>query len=113
GFLPSRAVQMGSVVTGENFFWILGIAVVVTAALWAVYRFSRFGIATTAIAENPRASASLGWSPMLLAILNWALGGALAGFAGVLLVPVIGFSPDGFSLLIVPALAAAVLAGFR
>jgi sulfate-transporting ATPase len=113
GFLPSRAVQIGSVVVGEDRFWILGISVVVTAALWAVYRFSRFGIATTAIAENPRASASLGWSPTVLAILNWAFGGAVAGFAGVLLVPIIGFSPDGFSLLIVPALAAAVLAGFR
>jgi ABC-type branched-subunit amino acid transport system ATPase component/ABC-type branched-subunit amino acid transport system permease subunit len=113
GFLPSGAVHIGSVVAGEDRFWILGIAVVVTAALWAAYRFSRFGIATTAIAENPRASASLGWSPMVLAILNWAFGGAVAGFAGVLLVPIIGFSPDGFSLLVVPALAAAVLAVFR
>ena len=113
GFLPSRAVRIGSVVAGEDRFWILGIAVVVTVGLWAVYRFSRFGIATTAIAENPRASASLGWSPMLLAVLNWAFGGAVAGFAGVLLVPIVGFSPDGFSLLVVPALAAAVLATFR
>jgi sulfate-transporting ATPase len=113
GFLPTRAVQIGSVVAGVDRIWILGIAIMVTAGLWALYRFSRFGIATTAIAENPRASASLGWSPRVLALLNWGFGGAVAGFAGVLLVPLIGFSPDGFSLLVVPALAAAVLATFR
>jgi ABC-type branched-subunit amino acid transport system ATPase component/ABC-type branched-subunit amino acid transport system permease subunit len=113
GFLPSRPVSVGGVTVGEDSFWVLGIAVVLTGVLWGVYRFSRFGIATTAVAENPRASASLGWSPGILAVANWALGGAVAGFAGVLLVAIIGFSPDGFSLLIVPALAAAVLAVFR
>jgi ABC-type branched-subunit amino acid transport system ATPase component/ABC-type branched-subunit amino acid transport system permease subunit len=113
GFLPFRAVHVGSVIVGVDRLYIFLIVFVLSAALWIVYRYSKFGIATTAIAENPRASASLGWSPILLATLNWALGGALAGFAGVLLVPILGFSPDGFSLLIVPALAAAVLAGFR
>jgi ABC-type branched-subunit amino acid transport system ATPase component/ABC-type branched-subunit amino acid transport system permease subunit len=113
GFLPTSPVHIGSVVVGEDRFYIVGIAIVLSAGLWSVYRYSKFGIATTAIAENPRASASLGWSPMVLATANWAFGGALAGFAGVLLVPILGFSSDGFSLLIVPALAAAVLAGFQ
>jgi ABC-type branched-subunit amino acid transport system ATPase component/branched-subunit amino acid ABC-type transport system permease component len=113
GFLPTSSVHFGSVSVTVQMVYILVITVVLTAGLWGVYKFARFGIATTAIAENPRAAASLGWSPLRIATLNWALGGALSGLAGVLLVPIVGFSPDGFSLLIVPALAVAVLAAFR
>ena len=74
--------------------------------------FSRFGAATRAVADNELVARSLGHSPDVLAALNWSLGGALAGLAGVMLVPA-GLSIAAVLLITVPAFAAAVLGGFR
>lgn len=112
-FLPTDGVEIAGVVVGADRLWIAAITAVLGVTLWLTYRWTTFGIATTAVAENPRATACLAWSPTRIAMLNWALGGALSGLAGALLVPILGFSPTSFTLLIVPALAVAVLARFR
>ncbi|MGW4985806.1 ABC transporter permease subunit, partial [Streptomyces mirabilis] len=71
-----------------------------------------FGLGTTAVAENEGAAASLGWSPDLIATGNWALGSALAGLTGILIVPVIGLSVTGLTTLLLSALAAALVGRF-
>jgi ABC-type branched-subunit amino acid transport system ATPase component/branched-subunit amino acid ABC-type transport system permease component len=91
---------------------LIPIAVAITAALWAVYRFTRFGLATSAVAENARAAAALGHRPELIGLVNWTLGGALGGLAGVLVAPDIGLTTSTIGLLLIPALAAAVLGRF-
>src|SRR5207248_6940066 len=48
-FLPAGSVRIGSVVVGVDRIYILGIAAVLTAVLWTFYRFTTFGIATTAV----------------------------------------------------------------
>ncbi|MBV9660751.1 MAG: ATP-binding cassette domain-containing protein [Acidimicrobiales bacterium] len=112
-FLPSHAVHFSKhIVVGEDRIINLAIAVVLTVGLWIIYRKTRFGIATAALAENERATATLGWSPTILAVGNWAAGGALAGLAGILLAPITGLSPSALTLAVVPALAAGLLGGF-
>ncbi|WP_017936472.1 branched-chain amino acid ABC transporter permease/ATP-binding protein [Nocardioides sp. Iso805N] len=106
--LPTRGVHFWGVTVGLDRLWILGGALAITAILGFVYRFTRFGMATTAATENGRALASLGWSPSRIAACNWAMGSALAGIAGVFLAPITNLSVTGFTLLVVPALAAAV-----
>ena len=61
-----------------------------TIALAIAKRRSLIGLATSAAAESERGASTLGWSPNLLATLNWALGGALAGMAGALIAPLAG-----------------------
>lgn len=113
-FLPSGSVRVfGGAVIAADRFVILGVAAVLTIVLAVVYRVTKFGIATTGVAESPRATAATGWSAARIAALNWAFGGALAGVAGVLLAPLIGFAPTSFTLTVVPTLAVAVIAGFR
>jgi sulfate-transporting ATPase len=113
GFLPSGRVTLwGSVAIGRDRIVILACTVALTAVLWAVYKFTRFGMATTAVAHSEQGTAALGWSPGRLSVGNWALGGALAGLAGVLLVPITGLDVTVLSLSVVPALAAALLGGF-
>ena len=52
-FLPDGIVSIGGGATvGVDRFILLGIAVALTALLWATYRFTRFGLATSAVAEN-------------------------------------------------------------
>jgi branched-subunit amino acid ABC-type transport system permease component len=105
-FLPTNGVEIAGVVVGADRLWIAAITLVLGMTLWLTYRWTTFGIATTAVAENPRATACLAWSPTRIASLNWALGGALSGLAGALLVPILGFSPTSLwrcSLASVPS----------
>jgi ABC-type branched-subunit amino acid transport system ATPase component/ABC-type branched-subunit amino acid transport system permease subunit len=111
--LPTGALHLTQgIVIGADRLIILAIAVGLTAILTAVYKYTRFGIATTGVAENEMATSTLGWSPELIATTNWAVGGALAGMAGVLLLPIVGLSGGAFTLTIVPVLAAALVGGF-
>ena len=45
---------------GEDRLCIFGIVIVLTVVLWAVYKFTRFGLATSAVAENPTAPPAAG-----------------------------------------------------
>ncbi len=113
GFLPSGALHFTStIIVGSDRIYLLVIGAILSAGLWAVYRYTRFGMATTASAENSIASSALGWSPPRIMAINWIVGGALAGLAGILIGPLTGLSPSVGSLTIVPALAAALVGGF-
>jgi ABC-type branched-subunit amino acid transport system ATPase component/branched-subunit amino acid ABC-type transport system permease component len=112
GFLPSGPVQIAGVRVGEDRLWLLGIAVVLTAILFVVGRYTNLGRALTAVAERPRAAAALGWSPDLLASVCWGTGAALAGAAGILIAPLLGLEGSSMTLLVIVALAAGILGGF-
>jgi sulfate-transporting ATPase len=92
---------------------LLAIAASITLILHTIYKYSRFGLATTANAENPRAAAALGISSNATALINWVLGGAIAGLAGVLLASVFQVQLESFTGLIVPVVAAGLLGGMR
>ncbi len=102
---------LGGTVPAEQ-LWLFAIAIALTVVLWAVYRFTTFGVVTSAVAENYLAASSLGRSPELVATINWALGSALAGLAGILIIPITGLSVTQLSLLLYPALAGALVGGF-
>src|ERR1035437_3082965 len=110
--LPTGSVSILGARVGEDRLWIFGIVMVLTAVLWAVYRFAPFGLATTAVAENPTAAATLAISPNLIATINWGVGAALGGLAAILLVPITSLSITTLPLIIVPVLAAAVIGKF-
>jgi branched-chain amino acid transport system permease protein len=88
------------------------LAVIVVAAgvvLWAVYRFTRFGLASRAASDDVTGVALLGLSPDVLAAANWVAASVLAGAGGILVAPVTGLDPATTTLLVVPALAAALV----
>ena len=105
--------EMGRVVVQQDRLILLGIAIVLTFALWAFTRFTTIGLAISASAENERAVSALGWSPNFLATVTWAIGGATAGLAGILLAPNAGLSLTVFTIVVtVSALAVALIGGF-
>jgi sulfate-transporting ATPase len=111
--LPTTSFKITSQVTiGVDRIWLLGLATVLTVVLWQIYSRTRFGRSTSAVAENRRAAASLGCSTNFVEIVNWSVGGALAGLAGVLVAPIVGLDPSTLILLIIPVLAAALVGGF-
>jgi sulfate-transporting ATPase len=110
--LPTSSVTIFGAAIGEDRLWIFCIVIVLTVALWAIYKYTTFGLATTAVAENPTAAATLAISPDAVAAANWAIGAALGGLAAILLVPITTLSATNLSLIVVPILAAAVIGGF-
>ena len=97
----------------EDRLWLAAIAVAVTVVLVAVFRWTRFGHATDAAAENPVAAAALGYSPDRIAIVNWAMGGALAAVGGVLVAPILFLSVAALAFTVLRGLAAALVGSFR
>jgi branched-subunit amino acid ABC-type transport system permease component len=110
--LPQTPMSLFGVTFGQDNLWLFGIAVVLAGALWAIYRYTRFGLVTRAAAENEKAAEILGYSADTVAAVNWGLGSALATLACVLIAPITSLTPTAFTLLILPALAAAVLGKF-
>ena len=110
--LPTNSVTIFGAPIGEDRLCIFGIVIVLTAVLWAVYKYTQFGLATSAVAENPTAAAALAISPDVIAVANWAIGAALGGLAAIFLVPITSLSSENLSLIVIPILAAAVIGGF-
>jgi branched-chain amino acid transport system permease protein len=93
-------------------FVLAGIVVILGVALWAAYRYSRFGLATRAAAEDETKAMLAALPPNQLSMVNNVLAFVLAGALGVLVAPMTQLDPTTITLVIVPALAAALLAGF-
>jgi sulfate-transporting ATPase len=112
--LPTNVWHIhGTIVISADRIILIAIAAASTFALWALYRYTKFGLGTTAVAENERAAASLGWSPDRVATFNWMLGCGLAGLAAILIVPIVTLQPQVLTNLVLAATAAALVAGFR
>jgi ABC-type branched-subunit amino acid transport system permease subunit len=86
------------------------LAVAAAVMLAAVYRLTRFGVVTRACAQNERAATLLGWRPVRSEVTAWAIASTIAGLAGILAAPITSLTPTSLTLLIVPALAAALVA---
>jgi ABC-type branched-subunit amino acid transport system permease subunit len=111
--LPQDPVSIAGVSVSEDRLWLTALALLIAAVLAAVYRYTSFGLATRAAASSSKGAVLVGRDPARLALGNWILASALAGAFGVLVAPLISIAPGSVVLLVVPALAAAMLAGFR
>jgi ABC-type branched-subunit amino acid transport system ATPase component/branched-subunit amino acid ABC-type transport system permease component len=92
---------------------VLAVVVALAIGLTLLFRFTRLGLAATALQVQPVAASTLGISPHPAGIITWTLGGSLAAAAGILVVPAIGLSPTQLTLLINYALAASLVGRFR
>jgi len=107
--LPTGTVTLFGAAVGVDKLIILGGVLVISALLGAFYRYTQFGRMSAAATQNPQALAGLGHSPSLVLGVNWFIGAAMAGAAGVMLAPIENLSVTDYTLLVVPALAAAVV----
>jgi len=110
--LPSGTVTVFGRVVPEDRFWLAGIVIVVAAVLAALYRWTLFGLATRAASENEVSAMLAGLSPSRLAVINTVLACVVAGGLGVLVAPLVTLDAQTLAFQIVPALGAALLAGF-
>lgn len=91
----------------------IGLGVVFTILADLLLSTTRMGLHLRALSERPMAAELIGVPVRLLAILVWAISGAVTTFSLMVIAP--QRSPDfaSLSLLVVPALAAALVGLFR
>jgi len=70
----------GTVIFGHDLVLYMGLAL--TAAVWAVLKYSRVGLILRAVGENHEAAHSLGYNVIRVRILAILFGGACAGLGG-------------------------------
>jgi branched-chain amino acid transport system permease protein len=110
--LPQTTVHMLGAVVPLNRFILAGLVIVAAAALAAAYKWTRFGLATRAAAENESAAMLAGLSTGVISLSNTLLASLLAGALGILAASITQLDPQTLPLQVVPALAAALLASF-
>ena len=110
--LPVTGFEMFGSVVGWDIIILAAGIIVVTAALWAVYKWTRFGLATRAASENEAAAMLGGLSPVRIGLANTLLSSLLAGVLGIVAAAVTQLDPSTLPLQIIPALAAALIASF-
>jgi ABC-type branched-subunit amino acid transport system ATPase component/ABC-type branched-subunit amino acid transport system permease subunit len=112
-FLPQDSVSLGGEISVSlERLILIGMAVVLAVVLRLVYSKTKFGLATSAVAENRRVAAANGLSPTTIEVANFALAGLLSAIAAILLAPVVSLDVAALSLLVIPAIAAALAGRF-
>jgi branched-chain amino acid transport system permease protein len=110
--LPGDTLTLFDRIVPEDRFLLAGIVVVVAAVLAAIYRWTPFGLSTRAASENEVSAMLIGLSPSRLAVINSCGACVVAGGLGVLVAPLIALDSQTLAFQVVPALGAALLAGF-
>lgn len=111
--LPEGRVRILGTFVGTNRLILAAFAIVVAAVLAAVFRYTRFGLVTRAAAESDKGALLIGLRPDRAGALNWVIATVIGGLAVIMIEPIAGLDPSTTSLLVVPALAAALIGGLN
>jgi branched-chain amino acid transport system permease protein len=109
--LPRGTFEVAGVVVNRAHFTIFLVSICLVALLGALLRRSWFGLAVRAAGQLPDVSRLMGVSPVAVSRFNWALGGLLAGLAGVLIGPITVLNIGTFSFLLAKAVGATLIGG--
>lgn len=110
--LPSGVLSVGDTRIPADRLWFAGVILALAVILTLSFRWTRFGLATSAAAESEKGALVTGLSPERIAVGNWALSTMVAGLSGILIAPIVPLIPVSYTLFIVPALAAALVGNF-
>ena len=110
GILPEGLIQIGDIRINQDRIWMVVVTFVLALILAVTYRYTKFGRETRAVAENERGAYLLGISSKKIGAINWILASMSCGFLMILAGPATRLDVNAASFLIVPALAAALLA---
>ena len=104
-------VRLGALVIGMEHVVVIGTTVALCALLFALFRFTKVGIAMQAASQNQLAAYYMGIPVRRLNGLIWAISAAVAAVAGILLAP-ITFVHANMGFIGLKAFPAAVIGGF-
>ena len=105
------AILFGSAGISHDQIGLIVVSCVLTAILFALFKFTSLGLAMRGSASNRTAAALMGVNPDRTTAVAWMMGGGLAAIAGILLSAVSTLDPYGFPLQALPAFVAALIGG--
>lgn len=111
---PAFSLQIGNIAVQWANIWAFIAMTISVIALFAFFKYSRFGVAMRATAFDQEASMAMGIKTSTIFALSWAIAGVLAVIAGAFYVPArlagfISLTPVRFAAL--NAFPAAILGG--
>ena len=104
--------KIGGITLSHQYLSIIVGTLVLCAALYAFFNWTRIGIAMQATSQNQLAAYYMGVPVKVIFSLIWAISAGVAAAAGVLLVPVTLIDINMGLAVALKAFAAAVLGGF-
>ncbi len=109
-FLNQPVSQTYFFVTGYRLF-VVALAIISTAGLFAILRFTRLGVRIRAGNADLETISAVGVNIYLLRSANFVLGIMFAGLAGILAAGQLGLTPTMGDSLIMPSFVAIVVGG--
>ena len=82
---PSISLNLGGIMISEVYLCGFSIAIVILVIFLLFFKYSKMGLAMRAVADNQKASVSLGLSPSKIFSLSWALSCIVATIGGIVL----------------------------
>jgi branched-subunit amino acid ABC-type transport system permease component len=105
------AVLIGGLIFSKYKLFAAGFAVIAIAAVWLFLERTPYGAIIKAGAHDSEMVRALGYDLSKLRMLVFGLGAALAGLAGVVMVPIWGLRPHVGIDVVIPAFLIIVLGG--
>jgi branched-chain amino acid transport system permease protein len=109
---PEKAVHFGSASLDWQHIGTILVTIAVGIGIIALVRYTTFGVALRATAQNRMAAKLLGVQEDRVAATAWGIGGGLAALAGVLVIPTSVLTVYSMIGYMVRGFVAAVLGGF-
>ena len=106
-----QVLHVGALVLNVEQLVVIGVTVVLCGALFALFRYSKIGIAMQASSQNQLAAYYMGIPVQRLNGIVWGLAAGVAAVAGLLLAP-ITFVHANMGFIGLKAFPAAVVGGF-
>lgn len=103
--------DIGGVVVSRSDIGTIVVALGIVIALWALFQFTKVGLALRAAAVNPAEARLVGVRVSWMLALGWGLAALLGAVAGMLTAPAVGLDPNMMGAVLIYSFAAAVLGG--
>lgn len=109
---PKAPLKIGNVIIGAHDIGAIVVTLLVLAALYSFFRYTKLGLAMRAAAQNPVSSRLVGVRVGWLLALGWGLAAAVGAVAGMMVAPLVFLEPNMMAGILIYAFAGATLGGF-
>ena len=108
---PAGTTEIAGVAITTADIGTIAVVLATVVALWALFQYTKLGLAMRAAAVNPAEARLVGVRVTWMLSLGWGLAAALGAVAGMLAAPSVFLDPNLMAALLIYAFAAAVLGG--
>jgi branched-chain amino acid transport system permease protein len=116
-FMPApfgnTVYHVGDVTFSRQDLGVLLVSILSVVLLWAMFQFTKIGLAMRAAALRPSAAALVGVRVNWMLAIGWGLAAVLGAVAGLMTEPTVFLQPTMMQAILLYAFAAAVLGGLE